>query len=452
MAIELQEYIGSSAINKEISKSSDLQCQEYQVDLDPIADNSIMQEIEGLHVGPTRNFTWYMESALDSSIPSWTKPYQKPLIMHHNEQNGKIIGRVCHAEKKTKNTRSGTPALLFTCNVPDKEGIEQIKDGRLKTVSVGVTAHDVRCSICGRQIELDENGNTACGHDRGAEYKNSNGEYKTCYWEVYEMEAKELSYVIVPSDIYAHNVRTYKPTKIQQKGLSESLESNQQEINLSEGEFKKMDIEKTNQTDLKEKQNIEEEVKKDTSAEATATEAETKETTEISIVEQKDKEISDLKAEVERLKAEKTVVAKDLAKSKDDLSVIVDRLDSVEKALKQEVVLKEAAETNLIAAKTELREAVEENLNTLRSALNKPVVLKESLAARTIESIKDSIGDLKSEMSGFTSVKEITEAEDPTLKTQEIVKKADIDVKEAKIDSNIDVKESARQLLSDLLL
>lgn len=445
MAIELQEYIGSKAINKSMSNSTGIDCKEYVVDLDPVSENSIMQEIEGLHVGPTRNFTWYMESALDSSINSWTKPYQKPLIMHHNEENGKIIGRVCHVEKKKVGTRSGTPALIFTCNVPDKDGMEQIQDGRLKTVSVGVTAHDVRCSICGEQIELDANGYSTCGHDRGNTYGD-----KTCFWEVYEMEAKELSYVIVPSDIYAHNVRTYKSTQSQKVGLSESV-NDTQNINLEEGEFKKMAIDKTN-IDVTEKANIEEEVKTNAPAATTATEAETKETTEASIVEQKDAEISKLKAEKAKLEAEKEIIAKDLGKTKDDLAIIVDKLDSVQTALKTEIILKESVETKLIGMKTELREAVEENLNTLRTALNKPVTLKESLSERSIDSIKDSIVDLKEELTGINSVKNITPVVDETLKSEEIIKNTDIDVKEAKSDSNIDMTESVKDLLASLLL
>lgn len=438
MAIELQEYVGSKVLNKGATKNTNLDCKEYVVDIDPMSEDSIMQEIEGLHVGPTRNFTWYMESALDSSIPSWTKPYQKPLIMHHNEQNGKIIGRVVSAEKITKNTRSGTSALLFTCNVPDKDGKEQIQDGRLKTVSVGITAHDVRCSICGAQIELDQNGDSVCGHDRGAVYENN----KTCYWEVYEMEAKELSYVIVPSDIYTHNIRTYKVKQNKELGLSESL-------NLIEGEFKKMEDNKT-KLEVQESQKIEEEVKKDQVVEATA--IETKEKVDESIIATKDAEILELKAKVIKLEAEKETVAKDLAKSKSDLVIIVDRLDTVEKSLKQEIVLKEAAESNLISVKVELRESAEENLNVLRTALNKPVVLKESLSSRSVESINDSILDLKEELSGINGVKNITKIEDEGLKSEEIVKKQNIDVNEAKSDSNIDMTESVRDILNSILL
>ena len=257
------------------------------------------------------------------------------------------------------------------------------------------------------------------------------------------MEAKELSYVIVPSDIYTHNIRSYSVKPNKKVGLNESL-------NLKEGEFKKMEDNKTN-LEVQENQNISEDVKTDQPADKTATEADTKAQVEKSIVEQKDEEIATLKADIARLEAEKEVTVKDLAKAKTDLTTIVDKLDSVQTALRQEIVLKEAIETKLISSKTELREAVEENLNTLRAALNKPVVLQESLSTRTIESIKDSIVDLKEELTGKNSVLNITESVDETLKAKENIKNTDIDVKEAKTSSNIDMTESTQQTVQDLL-
>ena len=435
MAIELQEYIGSLPVNKNSNK---IDCKECAVeDINPMAEDSIMQEIEGLHVGPTRNFTWYMEESLDSSIPSWTRPYQKPLIMHHNETDGKIIGRVVSAEKKTKNTRSGTPALLFTCNVPDKEGKEQILDGRLKTVSVGVTAHDIRCSICGKQIELDEDGYSICGHDRGQAYDG-----KICYWEVYKMEAKELSYVIVPSDIYAHNVRTYKVQNKKQMGLSESLE--EREIIKMEDNLKNVDVQ--------EKANIDEKVAPDKKPEEVASEGETKAATEKSIVEEKDKEIAELKAQITKLNEEKDAVAKSLVRVQGDLDAALDKVKATEGLLQQETQLKESAENSLIETKAQLRESMEDSLNSLRMALNKPVVLKESLSTRTVESIKDSILDLKEEMQGFNNVKNITHIEDTTLKREENDKINSLNVKESNSESNINVEETARDLLAKMLL
>ena len=446
MAIEIKEYIGDDFFNEINSDTNNIiNIKEYDDEINPVSEDAIIQEIEGIHVGPTRNFTWYMESALDSSIDSWTKPYQKPLIMHHNEKDGTIIGRIISVRKETKNTRSNTPALVFSCNVPDKDGKEQILDGRLKTVSIGITCKDLRCSICGNQVELDENGIPICEHERGNVYND-----KVCYWEVHQMEAKELSYVIVPSDIYTHNLKTYK---INSKAESNVNLCENLNLNLKEGKIKEMTIEKSN-------------IEKEPSTEDIATITEKEHDVEAKEVENKEveekatenkTEIEELKAEIEKLKAEKESIKKDAEKAKEDLNIIVDKLNSVQTSLQQEIILKESLESKLINSKKELREAMEDNLNSLRTALNKPVVLKENLNSRSIESIKDSISDLKSELSGFNSVKNIVESVDPTLKTIEKTKNNSEIVKESKKTSNIDmteeeVKNTVQNILSSLLL
>lgn len=163
---------------------------------------SIMVDIEGAHSNVlTGNYTQYTPEGLIASISSWTDPYEKPCIMYHNEEDGKIIGRIKAVTYKQTDTRSDTPALLFTVNVPDEEAKQQIEDGRLSTVSIGINATDVRCSICGQNIAEGK-----CGHKRGQHYDD-----KLCYWIVNEFTGKELSYVITPSDPYAHNVKIYSP-------------------------------------------------------------------------------------------------------------------------------------------------------------------------------------------------------------------------------------------------
>lgn len=168
-----------------------------------IASNeSIMVEIEGIHAITTQNYTRYMAEGLKGSQNSWTHPYNKPVILHHNEKDGKIIGRIHKVDYVNKNTRSGTPALRFLTNIADRDAVCQVKDGRLATVSVGISATDCRCSICGTNIAEEE-----CEHKRGQIY---NGE--TCFWDIYAFTGKELSYVISPSDPYAHNLRVIEPS------------------------------------------------------------------------------------------------------------------------------------------------------------------------------------------------------------------------------------------------
>ena len=125
MALILKEYLDSpvafineNVINKDINES-------FNSD-STIAKDSLMVDIEGIHAGPTKNFTWYMDEALISSQKSWSEPYNKRLILFHNEKNGKIIGKVMKAKYITQNTRSHTGALLFSCNVSDKEAKEGV--------------------------------------------------------------------------------------------------------------------------------------------------------------------------------------------------------------------------------------------------------------------------------------------------------------------------------------
>ena len=79
MALEIKEYIGSVATNINGNNPNNINLTESNILTSRnFAKNSIMQDIEGIHVGPSRNFNWYTEQALDSSIESWTKPYNKP--------------------------------------------------------------------------------------------------------------------------------------------------------------------------------------------------------------------------------------------------------------------------------------------------------------------------------------------------------------------------------------
>ena len=471
MSIEIREYIGSSMnITESTMTKRPVNLNENFNEIGPISKDSIIQFIEGIHVGPTRNFTWYTEEALESSVSTWTKPYQRPLIMHHNEKDGKTIGRILSVEYITRNTRSGTPALSFVCNVPDKDGKEQILDGRLKTVSIGVIAHDVRCSVCGEQIELDEYGSSVCGHDRGCEY-----EGETCYWMIYKMEAKELSYVIVPSDIYAHNTKTmksedYLKTTKTNKDFKESL------INLNEG-VTNMSVENKNLTEgqiidetvkdgeeitqkpeAKEEEkapevNKEEESKKESKEES----KEEKKESETPEVDPKDKEIEELKAKIEKIETEKESVTKELVALKKELEDSVKKveeitveLNSKETELKQEVELKEAVEKELENAKLEIRESKENELNSLRRSLNKPVLVKEALTARSDESLRDAICDLKEELEGIANLKNVQKANDPTILSEKNENNVKPNVKESKTVGNINVEEGLTDIFSSM--
>lgn len=380
MAIFIREYMGGeNAINE--NSSLPLSLTESSVAFNAIADDSVMVDIEGIHVGPTRNFTWYTEQALKTSIPTWTKPYNRPFILHHNERDGKIIGRVLNAEYASKNTRSKTGALIFTCNVADDEGKKGVQDGRLQTVSIGVIAKDVRCSICGEQIELESDGSTVCGHDKGNVYGD-----KVCYWMVYEMEAKELSYVIVPSDIYAHNIKVYKPSNRKPNELTESSEEGDEkgmksiikEININIGEIE----------DLCE----EEEKEAEGGEEAKGEEGEGEKMEE----KEEGKTVDELTSELESLRAR--------------IGELKGKLADEQKKAAKALEMQQSAEDELITLREEMKNYEVDQVVELRSKLGRPVVTRESLLARSRESILDTLSDLKEEVSSNISQVNLTES------------------------------------------
>ena len=211
MAIELREEFNAKIKFVPNYKPSRTEITE-SLEATPVSPDSIMVDIEGIHAIITTNLNYYEPHCLEMSVPKWTEPYERPLIMHHKEQDGVTIGRIkkCTYVESCKKTKG--PGLVFTCNIGNKEGIEGVKNGTLVTTSIGVMVRDLRCSICGKN--LAEEGE--CEHVKGQKYDG-----KLCYWIIKDMEPKELSYVIVPSDKYAHNIKIYKPdAKI--LGVSES--------------------------------------------------------------------------------------------------------------------------------------------------------------------------------------------------------------------------------------
>lgn len=391
MAIVIREYLGSPMGVNENSFTPFSLKENLATDY-TIAEDSIMVDIEGIHVGPTRNFTWYTEQALKGSVKSWTTPYQRPLILHHNEKDGKIIGRVLSAHYTDVNTRSKTGALVFTCNVPEEDGKKGVKDGRLKTVSIGAIAHDVRCSICGHDISQYGE----CEHERGAEYDG-----QVCYWMIYEMEAKELSYVIVPSDIYAHNIKVYSPKK--NKNITESLNEGVKSMTTTNtvNENIKPTVIVEDADKHQQGQEGQQAVKNDdaqsTSSEPNQTEEDT----------------------VETLKS--TVISLQ--------SVIAGLQRKAEKAEAD----KKAAEEELVNAHTQVKEFAIEQISMLREQLGRPALEKATLIKRSQESLIDSIYDLKEEL-GANKTAPINVAES----TEE--------PKEPVTASTINVSESAQQV------
>lgn len=368
-----------------------------------IDPDSLMVEIEGIHASPaaTRNFTRYMPKALKNSVPTWTAPYRKPLIEHHNEENGQIIGRIIDAEYITKNTLSGTPALKFTVNVPDERAKKDIKSGLLATTSIGATAHDVRCSICGSHIESAEEG-CPNGHERGGNY---NGE--TCYWDIYSIEGKELSFVVVPADPYSQKTAVYPATESNSKKptvIKESYTDNQEDG---------LSIPSEKGANMAKKEVTAEDLTAEVASLKESLDAQTKKAVELE---------ESLKEATEKIEA--------LEKEKVELSESVESLTK-EKAefdekLKGETALRESLEEEISNTKAELKESVLDMYVSLRESLGYETD-QEKVSNRSVESLKDSIVDLKESLSLSPKKVEFKEkveiapnsVEDPTLKESE---------------------------------
>lgn len=478
MAIELQEYVGATAIEvtAPLSKIS-LQEGYTQTYID---ENSLMVDIEAIHSIVTRNNTLYTPQCIKDSIPYWTAPYERPVIMHHNERDGVIIGRVKSANYIENSERSGTAALELVVNIGDEEGKKGIKNGTLATVSIGAIAHDIKCSICGQN--LVEEG--LCEHDKGEIY---NG--KKCYWIVNKIEPKEVSYVIVPSDIYAHNTRVYDAVKknknnevkesmenifadlILESGLANALtESKEEEV--KEGaqinEEVKPDA-KVEKSEIKEEPKTEEgekEAKSEEEEEPKTKEEEPKEKEEAKSEEEENTEQDEAKEDDKEVKKEKEEEKKEeedkepkeleeenkaLKKQIADLEAKVEKLT---KAVENEKTLKESAEAQLLSFRTAKKKSLVETINSLRTQLSLPQESVETLIESseeslnlTIKSLEEFVQVQKKTLSGLSIIESpvaVSEEKDNTI----VEKKVDTDVKESTNDSNKNFESDLLNLMS----
>ena len=379
MAIEIKEYVGFSS-SQPTNHSGIIVQESIAATATPqqmISPNSLMVEIEGIHSDVlTINCTKYSEECLKKSIPYWTSPYEKAVIMHHNDEDGQIIGRVKKAEM-IDSKRSGTPAINFTCNIGDENGIKGIKNGTLATVSIGAVAYDVRCSICGENVAICD-----CEHEKGHVYDG-----KLCYWTIEEMEPREVSYVILPSDKYAQTMKVYKPGK---KELKESVEVRKRmsvcdEIlkQLTEGvddevikdkvvvdeevkdkKDEKKEAEEKPVVDEEKKEDEIEEEKKEDKDEEKPEEKEDEEKEEADDDKKSDED--DNKDEEDSNKEDRDAIIEDLKK---ELAELKSELDKVKKQLKETKKLKEKVDLELAKFK------VQEKVNVARDIK----VLKESI-------------------------------------------------------------------------
>ena len=161
--------------------------------------DSLKVTVAATHVGYVNNNKFYYEegSATTDSLPSWTKPYARPVIAMHDSKQ-KPLGRV-HASqyitlpvlKDSKDGNSPKGVVMLDALITDAEGIKSIMNGELLTVSVKSVSDDITCSICDHKVKRGD----MCEHERGETYED-----QVCHWKVGKRTYKELSFVNEPAD------------------------------------------------------------------------------------------------------------------------------------------------------------------------------------------------------------------------------------------------------------
>ena len=143
--------------------------------------------------------------------------------------------------------------------------------------------------------------------------------------------------------------------------------------------------------------------------------------------------VSELSAKVKELeeaaKANETKMT-ELAEAKEKADAQVKELTesktALEESAKQEKELKEGLETELAETKTQLKESMIETLQAVRKATGRKELEESLVKERSVDSIRDSIVDLKEEFNGKFADKGVQEGagapapasvEDPTINT-----------------------------------
>ena len=387
MSLEVREEISAVIFYKDVgsldAKESVAIAPAFQAVSSAVSPDSINVDIEGIHSIVTRNFTYYSAECLKNSVPYWTSPYEKPVIMHHKDKDGVQIGRIKSVEF-SEQTKPGLPGLIFTCNIGDDAGIKGVKNGTLSTVSIGAIIHKATCSICGQNIASEGE----CEHKRGKYYDN-----KLCYWIMDEMEPKELSYVIVPSDKYANTIKIYKPQK---KSMQESYNEGDEDKTMDM--FKDLDLSMA-QPEPK----VEPEVEATESTEVAEAEAPVVEKEpEAPVVESQPEEKEPEKEPEQPKEPEQKSEEKDEEKSKEELIDLVkkqekliaelrDDIKYLKSKLDKEREIKESLELEVLQFKQANKMHLAEQVCTLRKELGLREENMDDLMMMSEESLNSSI-------------------------------------------------------------
>lgn len=180
--------------------------------------------IDATHSGLIVNNRVYRAQAMKASIPTWTKPYERPFLTHHNQRDDPI-GRIKnasfvplvdqalwetdHIDAIKPSNKVGSGFTRLKGNITDEQAIEKVLDGRYATVSVGFSAKDAWCSICDTNWATSDAYFAPCDHRPGKLYQIDE---KSIFWtgrktkkdfpmflHIGAMDNRECSFVNTPA-------------------------------------------------------------------------------------------------------------------------------------------------------------------------------------------------------------------------------------------------------------
>lgn len=442
--------------------------------------------IDATHSGVLTNGRVYpyreVKDAYKSFFPvenGGTGKYAAPVLTHHDEYRDPI-GRIVRADYRTlksgaeleydyENPESvgerGSGVVTVEAHILDEDSIEKVLDGRYFTVSVGFSAKDMACSICGNSIF-----GRKCDHIPMQRYDeegepDENGPY-LCYGITDGIKYRELSFVNTPAQAVSQ-VKSFRweDAKGSEDSLKTCLVSMQQ---FSESQIKQAMLitDKLEFDLLSGKESRQKEVKysiaptaqkklknilSDVKAESTSNDhpESSGEQTQTETIEISNNKGETTMADIDNKTLEKTVAS--LTEEKDnlgkELATAQDRIKELEKAVQEKDTQIETSKSEVQELKTTVADMLATAVATLRVRLNKPdtkgidsddarKAYVEKLAKRSIESLRDSLADLTLESESTEQGKNLlnvdkvtspvlTEGPKPTVKP-EVVKKTNV--------------------------
>lgn len=178
----------------------------------------------------TQNKTFYpLESLVGdpdqgTGLISFVRPYPIPIIRDHITTPGMmggyasdVYGRVL--DMPSIGEEAGVSFIQAAPAITHPEAIEAVLDGRWLTVSLGSRVSTVFCSICGADL-TDEEAAAGCEHEKGDLYDTPMGRQEAL-WEIGPIRAKEISFVVTPSDDEARVLDPVDPALLD-RGATES--------------------------------------------------------------------------------------------------------------------------------------------------------------------------------------------------------------------------------------